>query len=155
MLKPILQAGLSTLAGYAVKKMLNGNSIENRIKEAIDLFSNIEPIDIDDEEEVYDDAVEIYHEEFEDDTHREIFGDHYIGSFLDVDDIGKYLLAQDKNYNFLNEYGSVANEIVKSNDLIADHYMDYLIANNKITVVDCSRSLHSILGTTVYHVFKD
>ena len=155
MLKPILQAGLSTLAGYAVKKMLNGNSIENRIKEAINLFSHIEPIDIDEDEEVYDDAREIYHEEFEDDTHREIFDDHYIGSFLDVDDIGKYLLAQDKNYNFLNEYGSVANEIVKSNDLIADHYMDYLIANNKITVVDCSRSLYSILGTVVYHVFKD
>ena len=142
MYKQLLKSGATALAGYAAKRILSGfnKSPEDKVKEAIQQFKNVVSIDT---EEVETDAQQCYFENIGDTVY---FDEDYLGSFEDTNEVGKYLLALDNNYSFITNYGSIGNEIVSSLDSIADHYLDYLLSNNKIEL------FQGLDG--VYHVFK-
>lgn len=147
MYQQLLKTGATALAGYAAKRILNGlvKSPEEKIKDAIKIFKNVVSIDL---EEIEDDARECFIENY--DSYNESFFDWYQGSFENLLEVSKFLLATSENSDFINNFTTdEANEICKSYDSIADAYWEYLMADNNRTV----EAFQGIDG--VYHIFQE
>ena len=147
MYKQLLKSGATALAGYAAKRLLNGlnKSSEDKVKEAIQQFKNVISIDT---EEVLDDADRCFEENYPEAYDNDDFDTSYQGSFEDLLEASKYLLAAEENYDFINNFTSdKANEICKSHDSIAAAYWDYLTDYKSIV------AYHGENG--VYHVFQE
>ena len=156
MYKQFLKSGATALAGYAAKKALSGfnKSPEDKVKEAIQQFKNVVSIDVEDKnilKEAYLCFVENYPDIIigDDEEYETSFNDYYRGSFVDLTDAAKYLLADSENSDFINSFDeSEAIEITRNFDSIAVAYWDYL--------QDDDRSVNAYQDENgFYHIFYE
>ena len=149
MYKQLLKSGATALAGYAAKRILNGlvKSPEEKVKEAIEIFKNVVSINT---EDVLDDADRCFEEHYPEAFENDDFDRCYVGSFEDILEASKYLLATSENSDFIGNYtdDEIA-RICRSLSSIALAYWDHLMS-------DDDRSVDAYHGENgVYHVFQE
>lgn len=149
MYQQLLKTGATALAGYATKRILNGlvKSPEEKVKEAIEIFKNVVSIDT---EDILEDAERCFEENYPEAYDNDDFDTCYQGSFENLLEASKYLLATSENSDFINNFSTdEATEICKTLDSIAYTYWDHLMG-------DYNRFVEAYRGENgIYHIFQE